>query len=241
MNLDRKANLNKMLDGGGAIEFHSALAGCWEQNYKKMSCGARLWALEQLLANRDLNGKRWLDAGCGTGTLSRRLAGRGAIVLGVDASAAMVRTAATVSKEHPQRDSMQFDQIDSVEQLDAAASSFDGVLCSSVLEYLEDPGRCLSGFRSALREGGLLVISVPNAKSVLRKALRIAHDITNTWPSYMGYSRHQYFISDFETLLGEHGFNPLSSVVFGGPFPVVLQKQEIVGNLIMFMAEKRSS
>jgi 2-polyprenyl-6-hydroxyphenyl methylase/3-demethylubiquinone-9 3-methyltransferase len=135
---------------------------------------------------------------------------------------------------------MQFDQIGTIEQLDVAASSLDGILCSSVVEYVQDPGGCLFGFQRALREGGLLVISVPNARSVFRRALRIANDITDTWPRYMRYSRNQYFRGDFETLLSNYGFVPLNFIVLGGPFPAMLQRKEFLGNLIMFMAEKRS-
>lgn len=223
-----------------AIEFHNTLASSWEQNYASKSFRARLGALDRLLDKRDLRGKQWLDAGCGTGTLSRWLAGRGAIVVGVDASDAMVRTAAALSIAHPCHRQMRFNQIGTIEMLEMSASSLDGVLCSSVLEYLENPGHCLAGFHRVLQEGGLLVISVPNAKSMFRKALRFIHGVTDTWPHYMRYSRNQYSRTDFETLLSNYGFLPLNSIVLGGPFPTTLQRKESLGNLIMFMAEKRS-
>ena len=57
-----------------AVEFHDRLAERWEAKYRKASFRAREDVLDRALAGVHLTGQRWLDAGCGTGTLSRALA-----------------------------------------------------------------------------------------------------------------------------------------------------------------------
>src|SRR5436309_13391310 len=74
-----------------AVQYHSQIAAAWESNYASEVFSVRMAVVEELLAGRDLTGQNWLDAGCGTGTLARFLAGRkGCKVLGVDASEEMI-------------------------------------------------------------------------------------------------------------------------------------------------------
>jgi 2-polyprenyl-3-methyl-5-hydroxy-6-metoxy-1,4-benzoquinol methylase len=45
----------------------------------------------------------------------------------------------------------------------APPGTYDYVVCADVLEHLRDPGRVLASLRGLLREGGQLLISIPNA------------------------------------------------------------------------------
>src|SRR5260370_32695427 len=69
-----------------AVTYHRDLAVGWEQRYEKPAFQARLRAFEECLAGRDLPGQHLLDAGCGSGTLSRFLLNARASVLGGDAA-----------------------------------------------------------------------------------------------------------------------------------------------------------
>lgn len=103
----------------------------------------------------DVDGKRVLDVGCAAGHLSALLAGRGAEVLGVDASAGMVAVA-----RRKFGDIARFEQADVTRPLDLEDGSIDVITASLVLHYLKDWGATLAEFRRVLTPGGALVFSV---------------------------------------------------------------------------------
>ena len=214
-----------------AVEFHDRLAERWEAKYRKASFRAREDVLDRALAGLDLTGQRWLDAGCGTGTLSRALARRGCDVIGVDASVEMIRIA-----QSSQPRSGEYQQLDvmNIEQL----GKFDGVLCNSVLEYLDQPEAFVAQCARCLHDDGMLLISVPNRRSLLRRALRLAFRVTGR-PAYLRFSVNQYTRSEFAAMLDRHGLSVHRTEFFGGPLPRWLQRTELVGPLCMFVAYKR--
>ena len=127
-----------------AVTYHASLAPDWEQRYQKRSFQMRETVLRKCLEGRDLAGEFWLDAGCGTGTLSRWLAARGCRVLGVDAAPEMVIRATQLAGSHSYFDQLKFAGVDTIANVAVGDSSLDGVLCSSVLEYVPDPSACLT-------------------------------------------------------------------------------------------------
>jgi len=215
-----------------AVEFHDQIAGDWEAKYAKVSFIGRERTLKECLNGAQLTGQRWLDAGCGTGRLSRYLASRGCTVTGVDASAEMIRIA---SNGHSK--AVQFQQIADIETMDIEPASFDGVLCISVLEYLADPSAALARFASGLRPGGLLIVSVPNRLSLVRRALSTSFHACG-WPAYFQFSRNEYRAAEFASLLKTHHLQVEKNLYLGGPLPQSLQKSAVLGSLIMFVARK---
>ncbi|MFF2554212.1 class I SAM-dependent methyltransferase [Nocardia sp. NPDC058058] len=110
-------------------------------------------AMLELAGN--VRGRRILDAGCGSGPLSAKLRDRGAIVSGIDASAAMVELAR-------QRLGSDADLwiANLAEPLPFPDAAFDDVVASLVLHYLRDWGPALAELRRVLTPGGRLIISV---------------------------------------------------------------------------------
>jgi ubiquinone/menaquinone biosynthesis C-methylase UbiE len=100
-------------------------------------------------------GRRILDAGCGSGPLSAALSAKGAIVTGVDSSPAMLELAR-------QRLGAAADLhvADLNGPLPFADGSFDDVVASLVLHYLEDWSAPLAELRRVLKPGGRLIVSV---------------------------------------------------------------------------------
>ena len=96
-----------------------------------------------------------LDAGCGEGYLSRKLAGEGAVVTGVDSSAELIKAARNhdLASELP----ASFD-VGTVDSLPYDADSFDLVLCNHLLNDLQDPGQALKEFARVLRDQSRVVI-----------------------------------------------------------------------------------
>ena len=104
----------------------------------------------------DVGGKRVLDAGCGPGVYAEELVGRGAEVIGFDASRRMVELA---------RERLRGRAEISLANLEEPLAwleddSFDLVVSARAMDYVEDWGAPLSEFRRVLKPGGKLVFSV---------------------------------------------------------------------------------
>jgi SAM-dependent methyltransferase len=216
-----------------AVQYHSRIASGWESNYKKKGFSLRKGILLELLPTRPLTGQSWLDAGCGTGTLARFLAEvKGCNTLGVDASAKMIANCVPVRNT-------EFRQIRDICKTGLPDGAFDGVLCSSVLEYVADPCAALIEFRRLLKPKGLLLVSVPNAHPIARWPTLSIYWITKHlgrkgWPPYLDYSKHSYSQSRFRRLLASCGFGVEGVRAYGEMFgfePIFGQ-----GTLLMFRA-----
>ncbi|HEV8554806.1 MAG TPA: class I SAM-dependent methyltransferase [Actinophytocola sp.] len=103
----------------------------------------------------EVAGRRILDAGCGSGALSAALRARGAVVTGIDTSAAMLELARRrLGADADLR------VADLASPLPLPDGEFDDVVASLVLHYLQDWGPTLTELRRVLRPGGRLLVSV---------------------------------------------------------------------------------
>ena len=225
-----------------SIAYHAELAHDWDTQYLKKSFVSRLHVLRECLEGYDLRSQLWVDAGCGTGTLSRWLAEQGCHVRGVDAAPEMVKTAASIALSKSYAGTLTFECIETIARLPVPSGSLDGILCSSVLEYVQDPDTCLAEFVRVLRPGGLLLVSVPNAQSVARKGQtaihRIGRSVGKRWFRSLEYSKHQYSVEQFIRLLAAQRFRAAKVLPFGSPIPMWLQRRRFGGSLLMFVATR---
>ena len=99
-------------------------------------------------------GQTLLDAGCGEGYLSRLLARRGARVVGVDRSRALIRSAA----EHAPRTGTARFVLADIRALPLPSGRFDGVVCNHSLNEMRDPRPALSEFARVLQPAGKLIV-----------------------------------------------------------------------------------
>lgn len=103
----------------------------------------------------DVRNRRILDAGCGSGPLTKALRDRGASVTGFDSSEAMISLAR-------KRLGAEADLLtaDLGQPLPFAEDAFDDVVASLVFHYLQDWLSPLQEIRRVLRPGGRLIMSV---------------------------------------------------------------------------------
>ena len=112
----------------------------------------------------DLRGRRLLDVGCGSGTLTQSLLEQGASVTAFDRSPAMVELA-----RERLGDRAELDVMDLAAPLPYAEATFDDAVACLVLHYLRDWAGPLAELRRVLRPGGRLVVVVnhPTAYAVV--------------------------------------------------------------------------
>ena len=103
----------------------------------------------------EVDGRRILDAGCGSGPLFEALRGRGARMTGFDSSAQMVGLA-----RRRLGDDADLRVLDLGGRLPFADEEFDDVVSSLVLHYLRDWDGPLRELRRVLKPSGRLILSV---------------------------------------------------------------------------------
>jgi trans-aconitate methyltransferase len=90
-------------------------------------------------------GERVLDLGCGDGVLSEKIKARGAIVVGVDASADMIAAAKSRGVDAQVMDGLNL----------SFNAEFDAVFSNAALHWMKpDPSAVVEGVRRALKPGG---------------------------------------------------------------------------------------
>jgi 2-polyprenyl-6-hydroxyphenyl methylase/3-demethylubiquinone-9 3-methyltransferase len=109
-----------------------------------------------------LSGARALDVGCGGGILSEAMAKRGANVLGIDLSQAVLDVAELHALEGKLK--IQYRAVAAEELAAAQPSHFDLVTCMEMLEHVPDPAAILSALASLARPGGDVIVSTLNRK-----------------------------------------------------------------------------
>ena len=124
----------------------------------------------ELGVGRDLNGKKLLDFGCGTGETSTQLAALGASVVGMDISPESIAVSRRRADLDGVSDRVQFLAADLVQQ-PPAANTFDLILCSAVLHHV-DYRVVLPVLRNCLKPGGKIVIGEPVALSPMLAKIR---------------------------------------------------------------------
>lgn len=118
-----------------------------------------------------VNGLRFIDAGCGTGNITKVLATRGAVVVGLDPSAAMLSKAKLKAPEGQK--TIVWVQGDLL-QLPFRADSFAGAVSILALDFIPSREAAVLELARVLRPGGSLVIGVFNRFSLwtLKRVVR---------------------------------------------------------------------
>ena len=222
----------KRVQGGGpdasqaAVRYHDSIADGWDARYREGSFLRRARFFETQVLPCVAVGGRWLDAGCGSGYFSRLLAARGGKVMGVDASMPMIGAARRHAAQTASLKAPQFEAVSSVERLPFAAATFDGCICLSVIEYVDNPRDCLHELARVLVPGGVLVLSLPHRFAPLRLAQRLAYAamkplVPASW-AFSVLSRNAVTRKELARTLAEYGLELRKTFNFDPAIPAPL-------------------
>ena len=127
------------------------MSGSWDADtYDRVADPQEAWAREILERSGFEAGQTVLDAGCGSGRVTRLLLERGLKVIAVDADAAMVAKARETLP-----DDVRVEQQDLLDlRLDEPV---DAVFSCAVFHWIDDHERLFARLRAVLRPGGRLV------------------------------------------------------------------------------------
>lgn len=142
-----------------------------------------------------------LDYGCGPGRISMLLARLGYRVRGIDPSASMIALSTEMDAEGLQ---LTF-EVGSGDGHELENNAYDAIVCSSVIQYLQDPGALLAKFHAALRADGVLSISYANTSSLWFQYNARFHRQKN---AFTPAQRHAWTWHAFKALLQRGAFRP---------------------------------
>ena len=152
-----------------------------------------------------LKGKRVLNAGCGTGSLSLRLLEKDLDVTSMDASEpSIARLTAELARAYPARRPPVL--LGDICEMPFGDAEFDGVVCGEVLEHLDEDRAAVKEIARVLRPGGVFVATVP------------ANPWRYDWADHWAGHRRRYTPDGFNDLMAGAGLEGVE--VSGWGFPL---------------------
>jgi len=225
--------------------FFSAAAEPFASNYQKNPCFRdRLHLFVRAVRQSSPVGAKVLDFGCGPGVIALALAQLGYDVLGLDGASGMVSTARNRAAALNVKNA-RFEHVD-VSHFDAAIGPFDAVVCSSVIEYIEDDVGLLKRLIEALRPGGHLFVSAPHGANIFAPIEPLAHAIklrlTRQREGHLAHVHHRYSRKDFLRQLRQLGLGNLRCTSFECPvlggFGIKLSRCPLFARMLLIEGRK---
>jgi len=130
-----------------------------QMEFERITDIKRLKFISNVLESGLPEGAEVLDVGCGNGVISRSLGKQGFKVKGVDISEKAIARAMELNNNS----NVSF-EVKSAEQLVSDGARYHAVICSEVLEHLNDPGKLLAVLHDVLHKDGVLIVTVPNGQ-----------------------------------------------------------------------------
>ena len=156
-------------------------------------------------------GERILDVGCGEGTLTRRIAERGASVVGIDQSESMVGAARAAGLDVRLGDAARLE----------FASEFDAAFSNAALHWMRDGAAVARGVFAALKGGGRFVGEMGGEGNLAR--LRAALDdelIGRGYPPPVEAANWYPSAEEFVAVYESAGFGAIDARLSERPTPL---------------------
>ncbi|MCL4379740.1 class I SAM-dependent methyltransferase [Candidatus Marsarchaeota archaeon] len=145
----------------------------------------------------DVNGKRVIDLGCGTGIISSLLAKKGAEVTGIDISKNMTEIAKTKVKN------ARF-LVEDIEDMNLPSEYFDIGVCVLAMDYIRDIGRSLREINRVLKKGGTIILVIRNPLVSSTKPIDSRHKHIRKFYYYFREYKIRYAWNEFHKNLVDY-------------------------------------
>ena len=188
----------------------AALDDVWRPEvYARNAAFAPALAAERVEALDPRPGERILDLGCGDGVLTAQIAARGAVVVGVDASPAMVAAARTrgLDARVVAAEALPFDR------------EFDAVFSNAMIHWTSDVGALVGGVARALVPKGRFVGEFGGHGNVAT-ILEAAREALAAIGVSLGTPWYYPDEATFRGALERHGFEVDRMALFPRPTPL---------------------
>lgn len=181
---------------------------------------------------------RVLDYGCGPGRIARQIAQMGYSVLGLDVSEGMI---AQAKQQDLSGLAIDFSVLHQTAD-DLPPNAFDGIVCSSVIEYVPDAAGLVQDWARALTRTGVLIMSFANRHSLWRMYAHWCHPDA----PHFTLQHNIWTFADCRTILATNGLIVRQPPVYydAAPFDTrrkltFLTRSEWIGTLGLVVAQKR--
>jgi len=214
-------------------------ANGWSLLYKKHSFHDRLNLFTDNLTEVLKPPARILDYGCGSGVISLRLAELGFDVVGVDAAKGMI-TEANKARVQSGYKNVKFTLINP-DTFIPDHSTYDAVICSSVIEYVVNDEELLALLCQSIKQGGYILFSVPHKSSIIG----LIEDVlvyVGLRKSDIIFSKRRYKLHYIVKFLSGLSLNSFKHVYFElpmlGKFGVFCSRYKYIGVMVLIRSQK---
>lgn len=136
--------------------FYEGFSNKWESQINQTETKKRLKVVfDELLGGHSLKGIKFLEIGCGLGYFSEKAHKLGANVTGIDVGENLLK----ISRKRVPNGRF---VLGSASRLPFPKGAFDCVLCTEVIEHVENQSKAIGEMFRVTKKGGVLVITSPN-------------------------------------------------------------------------------
>ncbi len=209
--------------------YFDKLAQSWDERYQRSRLfRARYRQFERAVTQYGSGSQRALDYGCGSGVLTAILEQVSESVVAADLSEKMLNIARSKYADSPNV------EVSNIEGL--PESRFDLAICSSVIEYVDDPDHFMATLSGYLRPGGRLLMTFPNRIGPLQLFSRTILSLFKSDP-YTGIQRNIYSRRTILDLIKKH---KLEYIELTTPIGLPVLTALGMGELYFLVAEKKT-
>ena len=197
-----------------AIDWHTGIARNFDQKYTTSKNFRERYSIWTDIIDKYSNDKFLvLDIGCGSGVFSFYSAEKNKEVIGVDASEKMLQICFEKLDELATKNVKFINgNIESLSQhVDHKA---DMVICSSVLEYIDDLDASIELIKQSMNVDGVFLLSMPNKQSLYRKLEALSYKLFGR-PKYYKYVKNVCTLDEMTIKLKRFGFSTMEYKYYG--------------------------
>lgn len=216
----------------------------WDKKYKGGALDDRLKSFAELVSKYSNESESLLDLGCGSGIFSHYFNSKGFDVTGVDISQGMIDHC--LKKDYQYSDKIKY-KAGSLYDIHHQLEIYNNVVCSSVLEYVDDAHLFMELIFKLMSEKGKLYITIPNKDSSVRKQEAFLKKISwvfrpfsfstkiRNYLTYLDVSKNRYKLAEFKSFAKSIGFTSVYHSFFN---PTDGNNELSTSSLIIFVLEK---